>query len=189
MGPYEILDQPPEVGEPGWIGPHVYDDQGELVWSGANMFDNRNIEDFRMSTVKGQDMMTLLSQETGKGALIDETYRIVEQPQIDDASIINTHEFHFIQNGARVLLIKNDRREASREQSEEIGFDGNCVAEYEHFQELDTETWEVVFDWDSKDHVRLNESTFTDNAVEDRCQDYDFLYAFPHPFFIALFCC
>ena len=152
------------------------------------MFDNRNIEDFRMSTVKGQDMMTLLSQETGKGALIDETYRIVEQPQIDDASIINTHEFHFIENGARVLLIKNDRREASREQSEEIGFDGNCVAEYEHFQELDTETWEVVFDWDSKDHVRLNESTFTDNAVEDRCQDYDFLYASHIPFYCS-FCC
>ena len=178
MGPYEILDQPPEVGEPGWIGPHIYDNQGELVWGGASMFDNRNVEDFRISNVNGRDLMTLLFQETGQGALINETYQIVEDPQIDDASNVNTHEFNFVQNGTRVLVIKNDEREASREQSEEIGFDGNCVAEYEHFQELDTETWEVVFDWDSKDHIRLNESTLTDESVEDRCWGWDFLYVF-----------
>lgn len=109
--------------------------------------------------------------------LMDEMYEVIAKPEIDDPENVNTHEFNFVDGGKRVLVIKNDEREASREQSEEIGFDGNCVAKYEHFQELDTESWEVVFDWDSMDHVRLNESTLTEEEdLEDRCSGWDFLY-------------
>lgn len=143
------------------------------------MFDNRNVEDFRMSNVNGEDLMTLIYQDIGAGVIIDDGYEIRAEAKIDDAWTINTHELHFVDNGTRALVVKNDKREASLDQSQEVGFDGQCVAEYEHFLELDTETWEAVFDWDSKDHVRLNESTLTDSPVEDRCSDWDFLYYSP----------
>lgn len=144
------------------------------------MFDNLNIEDFRVSDVQGEDLMTLVDQHTGKGAIINDEYQILERPRIDDAKNVNTHEFNFVDNGTRALVIKNDRRKAPLDQVREIGFDGPCSVDYEHFQELDTETWEVVFDWDSMDHVRLSESTWLESSVEDRCNSHwDFLYAVP----------
>lgn len=140
------------------------------------MFDNRNVEDFRLSNVKGETLMTLIYQHTGAGIIMNASGEVLEEMQIDDASNVNTHEFHFVENGRRALVIKNDWREASLDESRGIGFDGQCVANFEHFLELDTETWETVFDWDSMDHVHLNESTLTEGSVEDRCSGWDFLY-------------
>lgn len=171
-----MLDQPPDVGDPGWIGPHIYDSSGELVWSGAGVFDNRNVEDFRISNVRGEDLMTLVLLHKGTGVIIDGCYDIRETPKIDYPWRINTHEFHFVDNGTRALVIKNEEKHAPLDQSREVGFDGQCVVKYERLQELDTATWKTVFDWDSRDHVRLSESTLTDSPIKDRCSSWDFLY-------------
>lgn len=171
-----MLDQPPDVGDPGWIGPHIYDSSGELVWSGAGVFDNRNVEDFRISNVRGEDLMTLVLLHKGTGVIIDGGYDIRETPKIDYPWRINTHEFHFVDNGTRALVIKNEEKHAPLDQSREVGFDGQCVVKYERLQELDTATWKTVFDWDSRDHVRLSESTLTDSPIKDRCSSWDFLY-------------
>jgi hypothetical protein len=46
-----------------WIGPHIYDGKGELVWSGAPMFEYWNIYDFDTRTVHGEQMLTLWDRE------------------------------------------------------------------------------------------------------------------------------
>lgn len=145
------------------------------------MFDNRNVEDFRISNVEGEALMTLVYQDAGAGIIMNGSAEVREEAQIDEAWNVNTHEFYFVDNGRRVLVIKNEWREASLDESQEIGLDWQCVANYEHFLELDTETWETVFDWDSMDHVHLNESTLTEWSAEDRCGGWDFLYGSPIP--------
>ena len=41
-----------------WIGPYIYDGKGDLTWSGAPLFDNFNIFDFRPIEICGENMLT-----------------------------------------------------------------------------------------------------------------------------------
>lgn len=59
-----------------WVGPYIYDGDGNLVWSGAPMFGYWNIFDFRTSIVHGQRMLTLLSDHEQRGFVINSSYQI-----------------------------------------------------------------------------------------------------------------
>lgn len=152
------------------------------------MFDNRNVEDFRLSHIRGEDLMTLVSQLDGTGVIMDDAYRILKERKIDRDAKVNTHEFNFVDNGTRVLVVINDDRYAPLDQSREVGYHGRCFANFQHFRELDTETWETVFDWDTRDHVRLSESTMTDGSLGERCARWDFLYAASFPLCLSMSC-
>lgn len=49
--PYEKIGERKPGG--AWIGPHIYDSNGDLIWSGAYLYDDRNIMDFKLSNVRG----------------------------------------------------------------------------------------------------------------------------------------
>ena len=170
---------PPDKDDPRPLGPHIYDSEGELVWSGAGLM-NENVMDFRVSNVKGEDMLTLLFK--GTAFLIDDRYEIREKLEISEPWRADEHDFYFLDNGRRVLVFQKEERNATLDQSREVGFDGNCVVTYEQFQELDTETWQPVFYWDSMDHVPLIESTQENSFIEDRCAGWDYLYSVPLPY-------
>lgn len=42
-----------EQYEPHQVGPHIYDSNGDLIWSGASFVENRNAFDFRVVDVRG----------------------------------------------------------------------------------------------------------------------------------------
>lgn len=126
-----------------------------------------NVEDFRISNVRGELMMTMMDQKAGEGWIFDNHYEVREE---HDFTHFNSHEFNFIDNGTKVLVVNSDRREASEEDSESIGFDGRCSVDFDFFQELDvTNDWEPLFVWESYGHIGLDESTLTDKAVNNRC--------------------
>jgi hypothetical protein len=50
---------------PDWLGPHIYDTDGELIWAGGTSFKNWNTFDFRVTNVGTEQMLTLLSNHRG----------------------------------------------------------------------------------------------------------------------------
>ncbi len=72
-------------------------------------------------------------------------------------------------------------KRASEEYSAAIGYDGECHAQYDGFVELDTDTWEPVFEWNSYGYIGLDESFVTQDPLEERCEGevndvWDFLH-------------
>lgn len=172
VGPYRILDQT-TFGH-GWVGAHIYDQRGELVWSGKDMFSKGNIEDFRISNVDGEFLMTLMDQGRHEIIVMDNQYKIRKQIPIKH---FNSHELNFIQNGTRALVVKNHPQYATKKMSKAVGFDGECHAGFDGFWELDvTNNYEHTFEWESWGRIGLEESTLTEQSVEKRCtHNWDFM--------------
>lgn len=176
VAPYERIGQT-EPGD-GWIGPHIYDGHGELVWSGAHMFDNMSVMDFRISKYHGNNMISLIRPEERTGLIMDNQFNIVENEAIDG---FNMHDFNFIENGARALVITRGVKNASEEDSRATGLEnGLCEANFHGIEEIDTETWQPVWNWTSWGHIALEETTFKYGPATARCEaggEWDFLHA------------
>jgi hypothetical protein len=162
-----------------WFGPHIYDGKGELVWSGSDQFDNSNVMDFRISSVRGEDRLTVLDRDRKIGLVLDNHYEIVESFAVDaDKPEVNAHELNFVDNGNSVLVIQNNNQVAPDEEAEQVGWEGpgGCEANYMAVREYDaTDHYNTIFDWTALGHIRLNESTQVDSSIGSRCNTWDFM--------------
>ncbi|KAM3422691.1 hypothetical protein BST61_g178 [Cercospora zeina] len=177
VAPREPLGAEEVVGP--WVGPAIYDGRGELVWSGAALFRNTMTDDFRISNVGGQDLMTVLHQEKGQGVLVQPSYGVRNAIRFGDPRAINIHEFHFVNDGSRALIIRSNKTTASIDDSRSVGVTEGCIAEFDGFEEFETNTWASVFKWSSFGQIKLNESTTDDGiAIKTKCdRGWDFLHA------------
>ncbi|KAK1084542.1 hypothetical protein LTR33_002606 [Friedmanniomyces endolithicus] len=156
----------------GWVGPHIYDGDGDLVWSGNNQFDGANIMDFRLQNVSGMGSLTLVDSSLKKGIVLNNRYDIVESMQWgDDPVFVNDHEFQWVDNNTRILVINSAWTQAPVEASRTVGFDGECNTIFESFKELNATTGEETFRWDSYNHIHLTESTHMESGdtIESAC--------------------
>lgn len=105
VAPYEEVEQ--EQGSAAWNAPHIYDQNGQLIWSGAPMFDGFSTFDFRVSNVRGEPMLTAIRPHYEYTAILDSTYTNVENISIGigdpewDGIGHNMHEFLTVENGTR----------------------------------------------------------------------------------------
>jgi hypothetical protein len=177
VAPYKALDQ--DQADRSWVGPHIYDGKtGELVWSGSLSFEfsKGNVEDFRISNVNGEYQMTLMSQMLARGVILDSSYQIIDRVQVDKPNKINTHEFNFVENGTRALVIKAHGEYATKEMSKLVGYDGECHAAFDGFAEFDTKTWKPTFDFRSYGKIGLDESSLTGGDINKQCSgQWDFM--------------
>ena len=74
IAPYEEKTQ--TVAGDAWVAPHIYDGNGDLVWSGAADFKHWNVFDFDMREVKGVPHLTGLDWQQQRGVVMDSSYRI-----------------------------------------------------------------------------------------------------------------
>ncbi|KAK4507479.1 hypothetical protein PRZ48_001214 [Zasmidium cellare] len=170
VAPFERIDQP-EPGN-GWIGPHIYDGNGELVWSGVHLNKNWDAIDFKMSNVRGQDMMTFVTQRDGDGFIVDNSFTLKEKVDLGTFGVdFNSHEFYFNDDGSEAIVLVEDRRDSSKEQALGIGYEKDCKCLFDGFKVLDTKTWKPLFEWTSFDRISLSESTFLDGGVNTSCED------------------
>lgn len=166
-----------------WIGPHIYDSHGELVWSGTEMFNNGpDTMSFQMHNVRGRELMTTLDWSMGQGVIWDNHYEIVETVDIYGDSRTNAHEFHFVQDGSRAVVIKTKYETSSLEDARAAGLNNGkeCHAHWDGIHEYDTETWETTWEWNSKGHIFLNESTYAETPIEKRCDPSHLGWDFIH---------
>ncbi|KAK5168776.1 uncharacterized protein LTR77_006085 [Saxophila tyrrhenica] len=175
IAPYEEAVQ--FDSSPPWNAPHIYDSSGELVWSGAPVFNGYSTFDFRVIDVLGTPMLSIIAPHEGKAFLFDSTYQLQheiflgpESLRMDEVSL-NVHEFATVDDGTRALHLTREPRKTSRENSKAVGYDGECYAGFDGFRELDVETWETVFSWTSEGKIGLDESVVDQEPVEKRCSE------------------
>lgn len=177
VSPYEKVGETAPGGE--WIGPHIYDGHGGLIWSGSHLFNNMNIMDFKVVNIRGENMMSVIFAVEEDALLLDNHYQIVEAIPIGRrGSTLDMHDFRFVENGTRALYINRNFTRASKEVSDVVGFDGNCAVTANSFQEMDTTTWQPTFWWSGVDHIPLDDSTMTSSDLEQRCNNWwDYTHA------------
>jgi hypothetical protein len=179
VAPFEHVDQ--KYQGHGWIGPTIYDGNGDLVWSGVEYSHNWDTLDFKMSKVLGKDMMTFVVQKTGEAWILDNTYQVQSRRKMGTlGKDLNSHELSFIGNGERALVLTEGMQAATAMQTATVNWTGNCSVMFDGFKELDTATWEPVFQWNSFDHISLNDSSYLDGGIERWCKDawgWDFMHA------------
>lgn len=156
---------------PAWTAPYIYNADGELIWSGGHMMGGWTVSDFRVSNVMGKPMLTMIHHQREKAYLLDETYNIHREIDLthSEEEHVDGHEFAFVDDGTRALHFTNRIANATREESEKIGFDGTCHVRFQGFNELDTRSWEPVFSWTEENHISLDESHPAGGSTDDLC--------------------
>jgi hypothetical protein len=173
----ETIDQK-EPGR-GWIGPHIYDGDGELIWSGASLpeVQNWDVVDFRMSKVMGEDRMTFLAPFSGYGYALDNEYTMRDSFEIGTWGVdLDAHEFHFIENGQRLLILDESRYDVTRIEDTGLAPGEHCRGLFPGFWEVDTETGQPVYEWTSMSHVSLLESSWTAPLWRDCSEEWGWDY-------------
>lgn len=159
VAPYANLQQ---STFPLWNGPHIYDQLGGLIWSGAPFFEHKNIHDFRVSMLNGTDVLTMNFPRDGvegDGVILNHEYeveRLVDLVGENDGP--NMHDFNLVDNGRHALMLTTNELEET-----EVNlpwFNGTCRVHWQGFKEMNVETGELVYEWNDKGHIDLSESTY-----------------------------
>ena len=169
MSPYGTVQQ--THNDHAYVAPHIYDANGELVWSGVSLFDRFDTFTFKVSNVGSQDMLTALYPKGGAGVVIDESYKIQKSVHLFEQEEFNMHELQIVDNGTRALYLKRDVT-TTLNNSRRVGFEGGpCKMRWIVIEEKDIETDEVTFTWNSRDHIGLDESTMYENDPVELCEN------------------
>lgn len=172
IAPYEEKTQ--EVPGGKFIGPHIYDGDGELIWSGTPFFGHWNVFDFTVANVSGQPHLAMQDWHGQRGVILDSSYEIWKTAPMLAAgdTFQNMHAFHVVDDGKKALPLNVRHWDAPAENSiRDVGYNGTCKVGYQGFRELDLTKpgTPIVFEWEPKEHVSLNESTY----IKYNGKDYD----------------
>ena len=162
--PYSDVHQLQSDGP--WNGPAIYDGAGELIWSGAPIFDGWSTFDFRVIDIQGRPMLSVISRHKLTATVFDETYQVHKTIGMKDdtkelrenAVALNMHEFTTVERGAKALYMTRQLKKTSREIPKPVGMDSECYVIFDMIKELDTQTWETTNEWSLEGHVGLHES-------------------------------
>ena len=136
------------------------------------MFKGWSSNDFRVQSIMGKPMLTVVNYHEGAAYVLDDTYKIYAKIPMrnDDTGIINMHEFLTVDHGTRALYLTHDPAMASRAESRAVGYnDGRCSINQDGFKELDVATWESTHSWTSARRIALTESYEDELPLTDRC--------------------
>lgn len=164
--------------EAAWIGPSIYDEKGQLVWSGAPQLDTSNINDFRTTKVGNEQFLSMFDRDRQIGLILDHHYRIYRVFDLA-GDTANAHEFNVINRGKSALVLKNDLRDITQHEKDILGHKGECLADYTRLEEIDIETGGGVFEFVSWGQIGVDESPswVQDGDVSVQCEggEWDFL--------------
>ncbi|PWY84739.1 hypothetical protein BO70DRAFT_395420 [Aspergillus heteromorphus CBS 117.55] len=174
VAPYWYFEADPPDGKfmPCQVGPHIYDGDGTLVWAGSCLHHNRNVFDFKPVN-RWPDQRTRLSfilqrryvddgTPSSKGAayILNDRYEVeAEVPVTNDLERFDLHEFNVLAGGQTALAVSLRVRDMpltdlGRPEETSRVASGGVV-------EIDLaagRTGQVLFDWDSREHIPLHES-------------------------------
>jgi hypothetical protein len=189
LAPYANLEQ---TSFQHWNGPHVYDTDGDLVWSGATFFKHLNAFDFRVTQVAGEDMLSVIVPHSvpgsknqhvtlpgpgdGDGFILDDSYHVYRTIDMHrDIPAPNMHDLTIADDGSRALMLTQKTYEPT---SVRVGaFNRPCKIGWQGFREVDLRTGELVFDWSAEGHIDPYESTKKEDSIKVMCQtEWDILH-------------
>ena len=136
------------------------------MWSGAQLFENRNAYDFRVSTVTGSTALTLLLDEgkgaseapEGGGVILDTSYHVRSKVKVFvPGEALDIHEFNVINNGKSSLTVFNKGRVTNITELEVPG-KTEAFIDNKGFREIDVATGLITVEWWPLDHMSLAET-------------------------------
>jgi hypothetical protein len=154
----------------GEHGPMIIDDQGELVWFGGY----RSARDFKMQYYQGKHVLSwwegrvVAGHGVGEHVIFDDSYREIVRVRAGHGYRGDLHEF-LITPGDTALLVTYARR---RTDLSPIGGSKDGMAWEGLVQEMDIQTGEVIFEWHSLEHVRIEESYVEPPEDPEHVYDY-----------------
>lgn len=166
LTPYSklVLEPPTDNYISQQQGPHIYDLDGELVWSGAEYFRDKPAFDFKMAMINGTNHLTLMTRNGvtnapdnagSAGYVLNESYELVAQitTQIPGASM-DMHEFTVLDGGRSALFFSEGEALVHHD-----GLNRDLKVMETTLQEVDLVTSEAIFLWSCLEHVPLSDST------------------------------
>lgn len=146
-----------------------------LIWAGSTMWNNENVYDFRairniddrfhLSMIVGRDYD---HTSKGEGVIVDQHYLVEKEVQVvNDLDHFNMHEFNVQDGGKTALACTYRSRPINMTDLGHPAEEGRVVSG--GFVELDTDTSEILFQWESLGNIALHESKIPHrNALQTR---------------------
>ena len=155
---YIFLNAP--YSGPGHGGSYILDQHGHFVWFGPNSASHRRMN-FDVQTFRGKPVLTwfqgLVVQGYGKGELViaDSSYKILHIVRPAHGELADFHDFYVTPEGTALITIYRTHSgiDLSSRRGPKNGYVISGVA-----QEIDIATGNLVWEWDSLNHVPLAES-------------------------------
>lgn len=169
MAPYGIVDQ--THNDKAYVAPHIYDGDGELIWSGAQLFEGYNAFAFRVASIGGKDVLTALEPSEERGLILDDTYQIQDEVHVGEfGKTTNMHDFQIVDNGTRALYLNHETTE-NMHNARVAGYTGGpCKVSYNGIEEQDIATGEITFSWNSFNQIALEESIIWHHSPAEICE-------------------
>ncbi|KAJ5168358.1 uncharacterized protein N7482_003952 [Penicillium canariense] len=176
-------DEPTSLYEQYQVGPHIYDQDGHLVWTGSPMFDNRNVFDFKVINSFGNEPhISLILQyanddsERGFGMILDKNYEVSRKiPLRPDLGAFDIHEFNVLKDGKTAVATVYLTEEISLA---EFGRpEEQTWLETGGFAEIDLNTAEVTYEWRSYNQIPLQETVhYLPDSVPEGPPGWDYVH-------------
>ncbi|KAI9670132.1 MAG: hypothetical protein M1817_004469 [Caeruleum heppii] len=151
-------------------GPYIYDNLGNLVWTGYGSAGPATVHMPQVVSYNGSTYISyfagnqLLGNGRGHGVLVDTTYRVNTTIQSGlGRTPIDLHEMAVV-GGATVLV--NIYQPVAADLSAYNVTTGQGWVFAGLVQEMDIKTGEVLFEWNSLDHVPLDAGLVAPNTTE-----------------------
>jgi hypothetical protein len=146
---------------PGQGGAMIMDTNGDLVWFAPDTGPHASKLDFQRQVYRGKPVLTWFQGRVveggyGEGVAIiaDDTYRVTHTIHAHNGLQVDEHEFNISPQGtALVSAFHKQRYDLSKLGGPKRGWLLSGQA-----QEIDIETGELLFSWDSLDHVGFDET-------------------------------
>jgi hypothetical protein len=138
-----------------------------LIWSGALLFNRSNVFDFRKTRYRGSDALSLIvgdaspvsiAMTSGVGIILNSSYEIVKTVFAingQEHMHIDMHEFNLIDDGKTALVITVRSAFPGESALEE---NANATVRDNGFQEIETETNKLIFEWWAFDYVPASDT-------------------------------
>lgn len=155
--------------------PNIYDDDGELVWSGGEVFHGNNVKDFKVSNIDGVDRLTAIYTLNNAYAILDDGYEVIQVVTPPRIGSVNLHDFALADNDTKALVLTQDRGLVPQEELANVGCDGEQFVHWPGFEERDTDTWALTFRWNARGHIRADETLVEADCVRAAWDTWDAL--------------
>ncbi|KAJ0424022.1 ASST-domain-containing protein [Aspergillus carlsbadensis] len=187
VSPYGQMDPEAQTRryQPYQVGPYIYDGDGNLIWAGSALYENRNVFDFRAVQSIGEDPhLSFVLQhnhegDLGSGMIMGNDYEIKHQlkyPTDRGLGAFDIHEWNVLDDGKTGLGIAY--------RIHEVGMDSlGRPAEKTYvaaagFTVLDLESGKLLWDWDGVDKIPLAESyRYGPESLASVAPGWDYVHA------------
>ena len=159
----------PESGGASQGGSMIIDDSGQVVWFRPLQGKTGRAMNFEVQKYQGREVLTW-GETPGEYVIFDGSYREIARLGAGNGYNGDHHEFLISPQDTALITIYN----AARRDLSPVGGDQDGVAWQGIVQELDIETGKVLFEWQSLDHVDLDETYI--QADQDHYPGIDYFH-------------